>query len=213
MVNIDLLIFDLDGTLIDSKDNIVEAINFTCRQLGVRKKKPDEIVSFIGTGVGDLVKKSLGKENNHLFAEAIVTFKDFFRNHSAEKSKLYPYARDILEYFKNKRMYIVTNEEKGMALSILSSLKISKYFEDIIGADDASCVKPSACPINKIIKPGLDKKRIMIVGDMDLDILSGKEAGILTCAVTHGIGKKRDILKAKPDYIIQSLLELKAVIS
>jgi phosphoglycolate phosphatase len=213
MLNIDSLIFDLDGTLIDSKEDIVKTVNFTLSQLGLNQKKPAEIISFIGTGADDLVKKSLGKENSHLFDKAVLIFKDFFKEHFLKENKLYPYAEEILEYFKHKNMYIVTNREKDTAEAALNNSGIYNYFKGIIGGEDVSCRKPSSCPLNKIIKSGLDRNKTIIIGDMDLDILSGKEAGILTCAAAYGIGERKDLLKAKPDYIIESLPELKKIIN
>ena len=91
---------------------------------------------------------------------------------------------------------------------------IIDYFEDILGADDVECMKPSACPLDITVKRfNISKERTMIVGDMDIDILAGKKAGIWTCAVTYGIGEKAKIIKAKPDYIIDSLLKLKEIIN
>lgn len=212
MVNIDSLIFDLDGTLIDSKNDIVESVNFTLKQLGLSRKNPEEIISFIGTGVEDLIEKSIGP-GSHLLGRAILIFEDFFKENSLAKTKLYPGAKKILEYFKRKRIYVATNRKKDVALAALENCGISKYFSDVVGSDDSSCVKPSGCPLNKILKSNSDKKKSMIIGDMDLDVLSGKEAGILTCAAAYGIGKKEDILKAKPDYIIENLLELKDIVN
>jgi len=213
MVKIESLIFDLDGTLIDSKNDIVESVNFTLKQLGLSQKNPEEISSFIGTGVEDLIEKSIGIRNSHLLDQAVLIFEDFFKKNSLAKTKLYPGAKEILEYFKKKRIYVATNRKKYVALAALENCGISKYFSDVVGSDDAGCVKPSGCPLNKILKSDSDKRRSMIIGDMDLDILSGKEAGILTCAAAYGIGKKEDILKAKPDYIIENLLELKNIVN
>lgn len=213
MVDLEQLIFDLDGTLVDSKKEIVAAVNFTLGELGFAEKSFEQLVSFIGSGVDDLIKKALGREGKNSFKKASLIFKDFFKKEAALKSKLYPHAKEVLEYFKNKQIYIVTNREVDVALVTLRNLGIDNYFSEVIGGDDIFCIKPSGCPVNKIIKPNLDRKKSMIVGDMDLDILSGKDAGILTCAVTYGMGKAEAISKAKPDYIIGSLLELKNIIA
>ena len=212
MIDVDLLIFDLDGTLVNSKEGIVSAINYTLEKLGLEAKPFEEIVSFIGTGVEDLIRKALGKEHIGLFDQAISTFEDYYKTHSAAKSTLYPHVEDILKHFKGKSMCVVTNRKKDMALITLNSLGIAKYFKDIIGGDDASCLKPSACPLNKVLPLNNNSTRSMIIGDMDLDIISGKKVGILTCAVTYGIGKKEDILKVEPDYIINDIAELKNII-
>jgi len=212
MKKIDLLIFDLDGTLVDSKEDIVNAVNFTLRQLGLDEKPYNKIASFIGTGVNDLIRKAIGEKKKNLFDEGVLIFEDYYKKQSAAKSKLYPHVEDILKHFKDKPMFVVTNRKRDMAQATLNSLKIGKYFKDIIGGDDESCLKPSVCSIDKVLKCNKNNKRSMIVGDMDLDVLSGKKAGILTCAVTYGIGKKEDIVKAEPDYIIDDIVELKDII-
>jgi len=212
IIDVDLIIFDLDGTLVDSKKGIVDAVNFTLRKLGLNEKPFGEIVSFIGAGVNSLIRKAIGKRNRGLFNKGISIFEDYYKKHAAVKSRLYPHVEDVLEYFKGKLMFVVTNRRKDMALVTLNSLGIYKYFKDTISGDDESCLKPSACPLDKVLKSNIDKRRSIIVGDMDLDILSGKKAGILTCAVTYGIGKKEDIMKAEPDYIIDDVTELKDII-
>ena len=211
MIDIDLLIFDLDGTLVDSKEGIVNSVNFTLSKLGLGRKPFDEIVSFVGTGVNDLIKKSLGEENISLFEKGISIFENHYKTHSAVRCRLYPHVKDVLENFKLKLMFVVTNRRKNMAQVTLSSLKIGKYFKDIIGGDDRHCLKPSVCSLSGALKWSKDKRRSMIVGDMDLDVLTGKRAGTITCAVTYGIGKREDIVKAKPDYIIDDILELEAI--
>lgn len=212
MKAVDLIIFDLDGTLVDSKEDIVNAVNFTLKKLGLDEKQFDEIVSYIGTGVESLIRKAIGDKNRDLFDKGISVFEDYYKKHSAIKSKLYPYVEDILKQFRDKQMFVVTNRKRDMALVTLNSLGIAKFFKDIIGGDDASCLKPAVCSLDKALKYNKNGKRSIIVGDMDLDILSGKRAGILTCAVTYGIGKKEDILKAEPDYIIDDIGQLEDII-
>lgn len=212
MKEVDLIIFDLDGTLVDSKKDIVEAVNFTLKQLGLKERPFEEVASYIGTGVSSLIRQSLGQENKDLLNQAILTLEDYYRNHFAQKSNLYPNVRDILEFFKTKTMIVFTNRKKEMALISLKSLNIDHYFKDVIGGDDENCLKPSLCSLNKALKWCEDKKRSIIVGDMDIDILAGKNAGITTCAVTYGIGNLNDLLKTKPDYVIDDLSQLKEII-
>ena len=95
----------------------------------------------------------------------------------------------------------------------MKNLGIYDYFEEILGGDDTGCIKPSPCPMDKIIdKFNIDKSKAIVVGDMAIDILAGKNTGVMTCAVTYGIGKKEDILKARPDYIIDDIRKLKGII-
>jgi len=210
---IEFIIFDLDGTLVDSRKDIVNAVNFTLKNIGLKEKTMQEISSYIGTGVEDLIGKSLGGNKGNLFNKALSVFEEYYSNHSTDSSILYPNVREVLEYFKNKRKVIATNRKREFALLTLKTLGINDYFEDIIGGDDTACMKPSSCPLDRTInKFRINKDKAIIVGDMHLDVLAGKEAGILTCGVTYGIGKREDIIESMPDFIIDNLLDLKEII-
>ena len=211
---VELIIFDLDGTLIDSRQDIVNAVNFTLRELGAKEKRASEIISYVGMGPEELVKKSLGVKGRELFQKGLAIFQEYYRAHSTDNSLLYPGVQEVLEYFKDKKKIIITNRNYEFALISLKATGIYGYFDYVIGGDDADCMKPSACPLDRGMRRlDIDKARTIIVGDMGIDILAGKSAGIITCAVTHGIGKMEDILKAKPDYIINDLLKLKETIN
>jgi len=213
MKYVDLIIFDLDGTLVDSREDIANAVNHTLRKVGLKEKSLSEITSYIGTGMRDLIRKSLGEECG-LFDKSLSIFEDYYRRHCAECSVLYQGVKEILEHFKDKRKAIVTNRNYKFALLILKALGIYDYFQDIIGGDDIGCMKPSYCPLDSLMQRfNIDREKTIIVGDMHIDILAGKRAGIITCAVTYGIGRKEDIVKAKPDYIIDNILKLKEIIS
>lgn len=210
-----LIIFDLDGTLVDSKKDIVNAVNFTLKRIGLKVKPSPEIASYIGTGVEDLIRKSLGEDSGRIFKEALGIFIRYIKEHALDYTVLYPNVKDILEHFRYKKKAIVTNRRYDIAEVVVKGLGIFGYFDGIMGGDAISCMKPSSCPLDMVIeKLGVsDRKKIIMVGDMAIDVLTGKNAGVNTCAVTYGIGKREDIIKAKPDYIIDDIAELKDVIS
>lgn len=213
MIDIDLLIFDVDGTLIDSRKDIVKAVNYTLRKLGLKEKSFDQVVSYIGTGMRDLMRRSLEEENLHLIEKGLSIFRDFYSAHSADETKPYPNVIETLEYFKDKTKAVVTNRDRQFAELTLRIMGLDKYFKMIVGGDDERCIKPMACPLDNILREfSTDKKKAVIIGDMDLDIITGKNAGALTCGVTYGIGRREDILKAEPDFVIDDLSELKNII-
>lgn len=210
---IGLIIFDLDGTLVDSREDIAGAVNFTLKQFGLKEKSLSEITSYIGSGLEELIRKSLGEKKDSLLNEAVSRFEQYYTLHSVDKSRLYPGVKEVLEHFKDKRKSVVTNKKYRFARLALETLGVYGYFEDVLGGDNSGCMKPSSCSLDQTIeKLKVPKEKTIIVGDMDVDILAGKRAGIATCAVTYGIGKKEDILKARPDYIIDNISELKKII-
>ncbi|MFC1658547.1 HAD family hydrolase [Candidatus Omnitrophota bacterium] len=214
MESVDTIIFDVDGTLIDSRQDIANAVNFALKKAGLQEKSITQISSYIGMGVEDLISRAVGQQAGALFKKALTAFEAYYRKHSADNSVLYPGVKEVLEYYKEKRKVVITNRNYEFAVSGLKAAGIYAYFEDIIGGDDAACMKPSSCPLDKFMHGlDIDKARAIIVGDMDIDVLAGKRAGILTCAVTYGIGRREDILKAKPDYVIGNLRQLKEIIN
>jgi len=213
MKYIDLIIFDLDGTLVDSVNDIVNAVNFTLKDIGLKEKSKQEISSYIGQGVEDLIRRSLGNKQKALLKRALFVFEKYYRKHSTDGSVLYPGVEEVLEYFKDKRKMIITNRNYEFALLTLKALGVYDYFEDIVGGDDIGCMKPSSCPLDRAIYGrDINKEKAIIVGDMYVDVLAGKRAGIITCGVTYGIGRKEEIIKVKPDFIIDNIIELKNII-
>ncbi|MBN1871018.1 MAG: HAD-IA family hydrolase [Candidatus Omnitrophica bacterium] len=213
MYEVDIIFFDLDGTLIDSRIDIVNAVNFTLRRNKLGEKGIDEISSYIGTGVGDLIKKSLGEKNGPLFEKSLSVFEGYYKDHAFDNTRLYEGVREILEHFGKKRKIVVTNKKYFFAHESLKRLKIDTYFEAVYGGDNVGCLKPSSCTLEKAmdIYKG-DRTKCIMVGDMVVDVLAGKRARMMTCAVTYGIGKRNDIEKAGPDYIIDKISELKNII-
>jgi phosphoglycolate phosphatase len=211
---IELIIFDLDGTLVDSRKDIVNAANFMLESLGFNKKPFDEIVSYVGKGVKALIKNALGKNEDGLSDKALEIFKSYYIQHPADYAYLYPGVIETLKHFDRKKKAVITNRNHKSSETILEKMGIADYFEDIIGDDNTTCLKPSKCQFDKLFdKLSLrNRGKVIMVGDMDIDILAGRAAGVSTCAVTCGLGKRLDIERSMPDYIIDEMTQLKDII-
>jgi HAD superfamily hydrolase (TIGR01549 family) len=219
MVDIKVICFDVDGTLVDSKKVIINAANHTLKNLGFNQKKEDEILGHLGYEIGYLVSRLVDSDDTDLIIKGVDLFKDYWKKNIIADSSLFEGVIETLEYLKNKDLVITSNGISEVINKILDSFKIKKYFREIISGDEPDCIKPTACPINMIFDQfrlenrTVERDRIMIVGDMDIDIKAGKLAGIKTCAVTYGMGKKDSIIKSDPDFVINSILELKKIIT
>ena len=227
MIDIDLMFFDVDGTLVDSRKDIANAVNHMLESFGMAGKPDDIIASYIGFGVKDLVRKSFGVGSDE-FARAIAAkrlssdeavdegekaFVEYYAAHPAVDSTLYPHVIDVLEHFKGKHKYVLTNRYKRFADATLRALGIIGYFEDIFGGDDESCMKPSTCVVERIARDiKVMHKNAIIIGDMDVDIMTGKNSGMKTCWVSYGLGKIDSVAHLKPDYIIDDMVELKGIV-
>jgi len=211
--SVDLIIFDFDGTLVDSRADIVNSVNKMLSSLGFAQKSPEEVAGFIGTGLKQLIIDVLGTAKTPKLSEAIKLYKDIYRRHMFDNTTVYPGTADVLEYFKDKKKTIISNKSAEFIELSLKKFKIEKFFIKISGGDDDNCRKPSACPIINVMKELKAKQReTIIIGDSSLDIQTGINAGILTCGATYGIGKKEDILALKPDFIIDKISKLKDIL-
>ena len=214
MREVDLIIFDFDGTLVDSRLDIVNSVNYVLERLDLGSRDFDTIISFIGEGIEHLLLKSLGEGREDRYEEAYRYYVEYYQKHLLDNSVPYPHVRETLDYFKSKKMIIISNRLGSSASIMLEGLGLMHHFKGVLGGEDDSCRKPSGCPILKVLnKLDVSKERAIIVGDMDLDIMSGKDAGILTCAVTYGIGSKESIVKSEPDFIIDDIRRLKEIIN
>ncbi len=207
-----MFIFDMDGTLVDTRRAIVDAANYTRKKMKKKDLPFETIVSYIGGPLDDIMEKVLRTKDPGLINKGGGFFNGYYKKNSKEKIKLYPNVKDTLEYFKEKKKAIVTNASEKMVIMTLEYFNIKVYFEEIFTGDEENCVKPSACPIKKTQKHlNACSRDSVIIGDMAVDVHAGKKAGIKTCGVTYGIGKEEELRKASPDFIIDDIAELKAI--
>lgn len=215
MKSVSLIIFDLDGTLIDSRIDLVNSVNYTLRKLGLEKKPLEEVMGLVGRGLRKLLSDALDSGENHKLPEAIEIFRRHYHRHLLDNTILYPGVKKTLEYLreKSKCMVVITNKDSPFTRKILRGLKIRNYFHRIIGGEEQVEKKPSPWAINKLLKElKFSPPQSIIVGDSVYDIQAGKNAGIYTCGVTYGLGKIEDIKKEVPHLLINSLEELKDII-
>jgi len=218
MIKLKTICFDVDGTLVDSKNVIINAANHTLKKLGFGPKKEQGIMKHMGLDTSYLISKITGSDDNELIIKGVSFFTDYWAKHIITDSNLFEGVIETLEYLKDKDLIITSNGIEEVIKKMLDNFNIKKYFKKIISGDEPDCIKPTACPINmvfdyfKVADVRVGKDNIMIVGDTDVDIKAGKQAGIKTCEVTYGMGQKDSIAKTKPDFTIDSFSELKDII-
>lgn len=205
--------FDLDGTLADARLDIAGAMNSALRILGRPERPVRDISSYIGTGVKDLIRKSLGAGYEGLVDRATALYEEEYLKHPADHAMLYPGVVKLLESLPDRRKFILTNRYAHLASALLEKFGIRVFFEHVFGGDDENCIKPSACVLDRILPAvGVDRKEALIVGDMAIDVMTGKNSGVKTCWVTYGLGKKEDVLPLGPDYVIDTISDLDGII-
>lgn len=212
MKKIDLMIFDLDGTLVSSGTDLVLAVNYTLRELGLPQRPEKEIISFVGDGVRKLIERTLGNRQEKLADNALKIFTDYYSEHLLDNTKLYPNILDVLTNFTDKTKIILTNKRYEFTLKIARGLQIEKYFNELIGADTLPYQKPDGRLIDYLLdKYRVEKDKTVMIGDGINDIYVAKNAGIISAAFLNGLGLKDDLLAAEADYYCESLLELNSL--
>ncbi|MFC2091345.1 HAD family hydrolase [Elusimicrobiota bacterium] len=210
MKKVDLIIFDIDGTIVDSVKDISNAVNYALRTMGLREKTEKQVKEAVGGGFETTLIKIFGADRYS--PEALEALRYYYRKYPAVYSSLYRDVRYVLDYFSEKKKAVVTNKEYDITVEILESLKIAGEFDIILGGNSISR-KPDPRAIEYAVKTlKADFRKSIIVGDMDIDIIAGKSAGIMTCAVAYGFGKLQDIVRQKPDFVIDKLADLTKIV-
>jgi len=211
---IDLLIFDLDGTLADTVHDIWRSTNVMRRALGLAPLSLRTVRRHIGHGGRRAVGEMLPFALRHRHDEAVGIFWAHHRAHLLDRSRLYPGVVETLRHFRRTPKAVVTNKMLGLTLPILRGLGIARHFRAVLGGDSLALAKPSPDPIWKLLEDfGVAADRALIVGDSEVDIQAGRAAGIHTCAVTYGYGSPADLRAARPDLAIHQLSDLRLYVS
>ena len=210
MIDLDLIIFDLDGTLIDSKADIANAVNYMLSQLDIKLLENEIIHSYVGKGVARLIKCSITDNNLDKFDKAIRLFRDYYLEHLMDNTTVYPNVNSILKYFGGKKKAIVTNKDERYTSPIINDLGLLPYFDKIICGDTTSSKKPNPEPLNAVINQlGVERDKTLIVGDGSADIEAGRRANIHTCGLTGGFGSREELVESEAHIIIDDIAELK----
>lgn len=206
------MIFDFDGTLVATGDDLVNSINHTLKTFHLQEKSKKEIISFVGDGVRKLMERSLGQENMKFHEEAMKIFTDYYGKHLLDYTVLYPHVEDVLKNFAEKKKIILTNKRYEFTMMIAEGLKIDKYFTEILGIDSTPFSKPDPRIIGYILnKHQSAPENTLMVGDGINDIMVAQKSGILSLGLLNGLGNRNDLLKQNADYYCEDILELNSL--
>jgi phosphoglycolate phosphatase len=200
---IDLMIFDLDGTLIESKWDIALSVNLTLKELGLPVRSQDEIFGFVGDGVKRLLRLSVGEENLERYEEALKVFRGHYLSHCLDCTKFYPGIETALAHFTAKKKAVATNKSLEYTRKILAGLG-AHHFAYVVGGDNGYGLKPDPGMLIKIMEMlNVSKDRTVLIGDSTNDINAGHSAGIKVCAVGYGMGNRERMAACRPEWFIE----------
>jgi len=214
-VNSELVIFDLDGTLLDSSEDIAWVANRTLDAFGYPRMDNAAIKERIGWGVVMLLKQIMPDAAQEKIEEAKGVFLDLYSSHLVVESELYPGVLDTIEYLlsKDKKLAILTNKPENLSIRIVDELFESGSFKLLLGGDSLPVKKPDPAPILKIMSSlGVDALKSVMVGDSPVDVEAGKGAGVATIGAAYGFRGVDELVEAGVDIVVESFSELKDII-
>lgn len=209
------VIFDLDGTLVDSAPDIVETVKHIITKYKFPEKETCFIKNCIGGGARNVLLKSLGHKNETLIDREILSvFKTYYLEHCDQFTYLYPGVKEILEhYYGHKKLAIATYKIRSATEKILRTLGIEHYFDYIVTADDVENPKPHPECIYKILDYyPVKADKTVLIGDTKTDFMTGHNANIDVCAVTYGYGNEESLKALNPSYLVNQIGKIKEFI-
>lgn len=204
-----VLIFDLDGTLIDSKLDLALSVNATRHHLALPPLPHEQIYGYIGHGAPMLIRRSLGPDaSEHQIETALRFFLDYYGAHLLDNTVAYPDVREALERMQGRALAVLTNKPTGFSRQILVGLGLAPLFRWIYGGESFERRKPDPMGVAVILEQvGTGPREAIVVGDSEIDVATGRNAGVWTCGVTYGLGAE-GLRAVPPDLVVGNLLEL-----
>ena len=203
------LIFDLDGTLIDSKLDLALSVNATLEEMGRAPLEHDQIFGYVGQGALALISRALGDgASDEECQRALEFFIHYYTAHKLDNTVLYPGVREALNALNGMPMAVLTNKPVRVSRWILEGLGVSGHFRVVYGGNSFERKKPDPMGVDSILREfGAAPPQVMLIGDSDIDVQTARNAGTWVCGVTYGFGSHR-LAEYPPDLLVNNLMEL-----
>jgi phosphoglycolate phosphatase len=210
----DLYLFDLDGTLVDTRRDIATAVNYV---LGLHTRAAAElatVISWVGDGLDDMMARAFNTDDPGFIEQLVDEFRTYYAAHCTDFSCLYDRCPEILASLQasGSHLSVLTNKPQELSLEILRRLGILQYFDRVVGPTDAGLRKPDPSNLLSLMRDvGTSTERTLMVGDSRNDILVAHNAGVPSCGCTFGYVGRATLLELVPTYLIDTWPELLAL--
>jgi phosphoglycolate phosphatase len=208
-----VLIFDLDGTLVDTKKDLTASVNHVRTRFHLPILTEEEIARFIGNGALVLIRRVLGTHATETdVQEGLQIFLSYYRAHMLDNTRLYPGVADTLDALSDCKLAVLTNKPVHFSCAMLDGLGIYKRFTAVYGGNSFDNKKPDPVGVYRILADTMgNRERTWMIGDSAVDVLTGRNAGITTCGVTYGYATET-FKQAPPDFLIDRFAELEQLV-
>jgi len=217
--SIRLVIFDLDGTLIDSRLDLVHSVNAALRHIRRPELPEDVIASYVGDGAPVLIQRALGGEavDDALVRKGLEFFLSYYREHKLDHTTVYDGVREALTAIQRsgngvpRKLAVLTNKPVNPSRAIVEALGLGPYFSQVYGGNSFATKKPEPEGALKLLSDaGVRPEQATIVGDSHVDVRTGRNAGLWTIAVTYGFAP-HTLEDEEPDITVDTPQELSKV--
>ena len=206
-------IFDLDGTLVDSKKDLTASVNYIRYRFDLPELSEDEIARFIGDGALMLIRRALADRASESNVQAALQlFLTYYRSHMLDQTALYPGVRETLDRLSDCKLAVLTNKPVHFSCAMLHGLGIYGSFQAVYGGNSFDRKKPDPVGVYRILSDlNGQRETTWMIGDSAVDVQTGKNAGVTTCGVTYGYSTA-SFDTNPPDFLIDRFSELEALI-
>lgn len=206
-----LLVFDLDGTLIDSKADLIHSVNAVRAYLSMPALAGETIASYVGNGAPVLIRKAMGEEATQEQVDtALEYFVKYYHEHALDHTKLYPGCQSVLESAQERglRCAILTNKPVRISHHILDGLGVLHYFFRVYGGNSFPTKKPDPQGLNALVEEArVQSQETLMIGDSSVDILTARNAGTRSVGLTYGL-QPASLQEVPPDLLLDRMEDL-----
>lgn len=204
-----LILYDLDGTLADTRRDIINGVRYSLETLKGPELTDDEIKDCVGTGLHALIKQVFRTEDEALADRGAKLYREHYKKHMLDHTHLYAGVREFLEHFKNCKQAVITNKPNPFSSQILEALGVAHFFIAILAGDNGLPFKPDPAAIHHLMeRVRVTEGEVLFVGDSPIDIQAARNAGVEIVTLSHGFASEATLREAKPDYIVRDFAEL-----
>lgn len=214
MPDVKLVVFDLDGTLIDSAEDIAHAVNELREQLELAPLPTEKVESYIGNGVGKLLERAFPGFGREKLDDALARYLPIYRRRLLDNTALYPGVVPALEELgaRGCTLAVLTNKPLKESIMILEGLSLHHHFAQIYGGDSFEHKKPDPAGLRRLLdESSATPRETLFVGDSAIDLETARNAGVPCCLVTYGI-RPETIASLEPDMRVDDLRELVSIV-
>lgn len=199
-----LILYDLDGTLVDTRRDIINGVRYALETLKGPELTDDEIKDCVGTGLHALIKQVFRTEDEKLADRGSKLYREHYKKHMLDHTHLYTGARECLEHFRGRKQAVITNKPNPFSTEILEALGVAHFFIAILAGDNGLPFKPDPAAIHHLmLDTDSTEEETLFVGDSPIDIQAARNAGVEIVTLSHGFASEATLREAKPDHIVR----------